>query len=214
MVTAPKPPGFHTTTQDPKRAHFRVPAFQNTTKIPRKDPQEREEREKIVVGEGKKRAWGEHPYLEPTHNNTDSRHTQTADTDTHRADTHSRHTHSRHSFRVAQCCVDRIHSTFAEEVGTHMAKFREEVAKTTKPGPTVGAVPADPTPTQPGQILELVAELDRLRARMAEMDIEREEVRKKRSRSLSAQIWLAMSCCKSGCYQRVGQHQRWCKTPS
>ncbi len=27
-----KPPGFHTTAREPKRAHFRVPAFKNTTK--------------------------------------------------------------------------------------------------------------------------------------------------------------------------------------
>ena len=32
------PPGFHTTAREPKRAHFRVPAFKNTTKIQRKDP--------------------------------------------------------------------------------------------------------------------------------------------------------------------------------
>ena len=38
-----------------KRAHFRVPALQNTTQIPREDPQEREERKKFVAGEGKKR---------------------------------------------------------------------------------------------------------------------------------------------------------------
>ena len=40
------PPGFHTTTREPKRAHLRVPVFKN--KIQRKDPQEREERKKIV----------------------------------------------------------------------------------------------------------------------------------------------------------------------
>ena len=36
--------GLHTTAREPKRSHFRAPAFKNTTKIPRKDPQEREER--------------------------------------------------------------------------------------------------------------------------------------------------------------------------
>ena len=41
------------TTREPKRAHFKVPA--HTTKIPRKDLQEREERKKNVAGEGKKR---------------------------------------------------------------------------------------------------------------------------------------------------------------
>ena len=49
---APKPLELQTTAREPKRAHFRVPAFKNTTKIPRKDPQEREERMKTVAGEG------------------------------------------------------------------------------------------------------------------------------------------------------------------
>ena len=31
------PPGFHTTTREPKRAHLRVPAFKNTTKIQREN---------------------------------------------------------------------------------------------------------------------------------------------------------------------------------
>ena len=44
-----KPPGVHTTAQEPKRAHLRV---QNSTKRP---PRENE-RMKIVAGEGKKRA--------------------------------------------------------------------------------------------------------------------------------------------------------------
>ena len=47
---------LHTTAREPKRVHFRVRRFKNTTKIPRKDPQEREEGMKIVAGEGKKRA--------------------------------------------------------------------------------------------------------------------------------------------------------------
>ena len=42
------------TARKPKRAHFRALAFKNTTKIPREDPQEREERKTIVAGEGKK----------------------------------------------------------------------------------------------------------------------------------------------------------------
>ena len=50
------PPGFHTTTREPKRAHLSVPVFKNTTRIPRKDPQEREERMKFPVGESKKSA--------------------------------------------------------------------------------------------------------------------------------------------------------------
>ena len=29
--------GFHTTAREPKRVHFRVPTFKNTTKIPRQD---------------------------------------------------------------------------------------------------------------------------------------------------------------------------------
>ena len=49
------PPGCHTTTREPKRAHLSVPVFKNTTKIPREDPQKREERKKFPAGE-KKRA--------------------------------------------------------------------------------------------------------------------------------------------------------------
>ena len=41
------PPGFHTTAREPKRAHFRVPTFGNTTKIPKSEN---------GVGEGRKRA--------------------------------------------------------------------------------------------------------------------------------------------------------------
>ena len=57
------PPGFHTTAREPKRAHFRAPALQKPTKIPRKDPQEREERMKIVAGREKKarNCWAPHP---------------------------------------------------------------------------------------------------------------------------------------------------------
>ena len=49
-----EPPGFHTTVREPKRGHLRAPVFKNTTKIPREDLQEREERIKNVAGEGKK----------------------------------------------------------------------------------------------------------------------------------------------------------------
>ena len=59
-----------------------------------------------------------------------------------------------------------------------MARFREEMTRTTGPA-TVGVTGADPTPTQPGKVPELVAELDRLRARVAEMEVEHEEVGKK-----------------------------------
>ena len=49
--------GFTRQPESPNKcAHFRVPAFENTTKIQRKDPQERERRMKIVAGGGKKRA--------------------------------------------------------------------------------------------------------------------------------------------------------------
>ena len=50
------PPGFHTTAREPKRAHLRVPAFKNTTKIQRERPKEREKRMKTVTGEGKKKS--------------------------------------------------------------------------------------------------------------------------------------------------------------
>ena len=49
---AVKPPGFHTTAREPKRAHFRVPSFKNTTKIQREDTQR--ERKRTKMGERKK----------------------------------------------------------------------------------------------------------------------------------------------------------------
>ena len=51
---APKPPGLHTTARELQTCTFQGAGVSNTTKIPRKDPQEREERKKIVAGEGKK----------------------------------------------------------------------------------------------------------------------------------------------------------------
>ena len=51
---APQPPGFHTTEREPKRAHFRVPAFKNTTNIQRKDNQRETKRVNMEVGKGKK----------------------------------------------------------------------------------------------------------------------------------------------------------------
>ena len=52
------------------------------------------------------------------------------------------------------------------------------------------AVPVVPPPTesnatQPARVPDLVAEIERLRSRVAEMESEQEEARKKRSRSLS-----------------------------
>ena len=41
-----KPPGFHTTAREPKRAHLRVPAFNHTTKIQKRRPPEREKERK------------------------------------------------------------------------------------------------------------------------------------------------------------------------
>ena len=49
------PPGFHTTAQEPKRANFRVPAFKNTTKIQREDPQ-RGKKNEFSGGRGKKKS--------------------------------------------------------------------------------------------------------------------------------------------------------------
>ena len=56
LSAASGPPGLHTTAREPKRAHFMVPAFKNTTKIQRKDPKRGRKRMITVVGEGKKRA--------------------------------------------------------------------------------------------------------------------------------------------------------------
>ena len=50
------PPGFHTTTREPKRAHLRVPAFKNTTKIQREHTQRGKKRTNFAAGEGKKKS--------------------------------------------------------------------------------------------------------------------------------------------------------------
>ena len=52
------PPGFHTTSREPKRAHLRVPAFKNTTKIQREDTQRGKKRTNFAAGEGKMRNFG------------------------------------------------------------------------------------------------------------------------------------------------------------
>ena len=49
------PPGFHTTTGGPTRAHLRVPVIKNTIKIQREDPQRGKKRTKVVAGEGGKK---------------------------------------------------------------------------------------------------------------------------------------------------------------
>ena len=53
--TAPKPPGFHTTTSEPERGHLRVLVFKNHQNSTKRPP-EREERVKFPTGEGKKSA--------------------------------------------------------------------------------------------------------------------------------------------------------------
>ena len=55
---APKPPGFHTTTRELQTCTFQGPGASNTTKIPRKDPQEREGIMTFVVREEKKERRG------------------------------------------------------------------------------------------------------------------------------------------------------------
>ena len=91
-----------------------------------------------------------------------------------------------------------------------MARFREEMARTAGP---VATPPAVSDSTQPGKIPDLVAELERLRARVADMEKEREEARKKRSSlsvlsphlvggpHLSLREWGALHD------QHVGQHK-------
>ena len=61
VVCEPRRPGLvgppgHTTTREPERAHLGVPAFKNTTKIQREDPQRGKKRTNFAAGEGKKRA--------------------------------------------------------------------------------------------------------------------------------------------------------------
>ena len=61
-----------------------------------------------------------------------------------------------------------------------VAKFRKEMARTVP-----HTTPSVSETTQPGKIPDLVAELDRLRSQVKKMETEREEARKKRSRSVS-----------------------------
>ena len=61
-----------------------------------------------------------------------------------------------------------------------MVRFRE---KMTRAVPVV-LPPAESNATQPARVPDLVAEIERLRSRVAEMESEQEEARKKRSRSL------------------------------
>ena len=49
------PPGFHTTARDPKRAHFRVPAFKTPPKFNEKTPRETQ-KERNGGGKGKKKS--------------------------------------------------------------------------------------------------------------------------------------------------------------
>ena len=50
------PPGFHTTAREPKCAHFKVPAFKNTTKIPRKDPKRERKKNENCGGRREKKS--------------------------------------------------------------------------------------------------------------------------------------------------------------
>ena len=62
-----------------------------------------------------------------------------------------------------------------------MVRFREEMIRAVP----VVLPPAESNSTQPARVPDLVAEIERLRSRVAEMESEQEEARKKRSRSLS-----------------------------
>ena len=91
-----KPPGFHMTTREPKRAHLRVPVF-TKTKIQREDPQRERQRERTSVRKREKSAkfwavrrravrkrgsggsWGEHT----THNTQHTTHNTTQHNTTH-----------------------------------------------------------------------------------------------------------------------------------
>ena len=51
------PPGFHTTTRELQTCTFQGPGASNTTKIPRKDPEKRGERKKIVTEKKSAKFW-------------------------------------------------------------------------------------------------------------------------------------------------------------
>ena len=67
-TAAPKPPGFHTTAREPKRAHLSAPAFKNTTTIPREDLLPRERRKNEISGLREKNAkfWSWQTLAKPT----------------------------------------------------------------------------------------------------------------------------------------------------
>ncbi len=108
------PPGFHTTTREPKRAHLRVPVFKNTTKFNEKDQQEREKRKncggrvrkkwEILGGPaeggpaegGSGREALNTPTTHTAHNNTETQHTtqQTSKNKQHRTLSHTKTNHN------------------------------------------------------------------------------------------------------------------------
>ena len=55
-LAAPKPPGFHMTVREPKRAHLRVPIFTKTHQNSTRRHKVREKKNEIVAAERKKRA--------------------------------------------------------------------------------------------------------------------------------------------------------------
>ena len=52
----PKPPGFHTTTREPKRAHLTPPALQTLPKFHEKTPRERRKERIMRQERGKKKS--------------------------------------------------------------------------------------------------------------------------------------------------------------
>ena len=59
------PSGFHTTTRELQTCTLEAPALQNTTKIPREDPQRDTNKSEKVAGKGRKSAkfWATHPVV-------------------------------------------------------------------------------------------------------------------------------------------------------
>ena len=100
---APKPPGFHTTAREPKRAHLRVPVFKNTTKIQRKGPTREGDKNKNCGGRGKKKCeilggpaegsgsgWSRPTTTPPTANdNKQPQHSTTTQNNTQQHSTHN-----------------------------------------------------------------------------------------------------------------------------
>ena len=140
------PPGFHTTTREPKRAHLSVPVFKNTTKIQREDPRERRNNEISGGREKKERNFGRPRGRAvrrrrvrgrgPKILNTPATHTQTSTTNRHHQQAPPTGTTNRHHQQAPPTGTNRQQATTSNKPGqttkTMTTTTTENLAKTLK----------------------------------------------------------------------------------